>query len=335
MAFTTSAVQKVDTSTVVVSVTIVTWNSGETIKSCLDALFNQTFTKIETIVVDNNSTDRTLEILRQYPFIEVLPQDSNLGFCRGHNLAIDKSRGKYVLPLNPDVVMTETYMANLLKAIESDPEVGMVSGKLLLSPANTSLPTAGLIDTTGLFLKKTRQQYLRGHGRADSDAYNQSDYIFGACGAAPLYRREMLEACKFEGQYFDETFFAHKEDVDLAWRAQLLGWKSLYTPQAIAFHPRTFRPGRRQGLSEEIRMHAVKNRYLLLLKNELISTFLRHALPILFYDLKIFAYILLFEPSSLKGLLKVFTLAPTALRWRKFIMSHKKVDDNYILIWIN
>jgi GT2 family glycosyltransferase len=210
----------------------------------------------------------------------------------------------------------------------------MVAGRLLLAPPAANSPTAGVIDSTGLFLKKTRQQFLRGHGQVDSGAYDRLEYVFGACGAAPLYRRDMLEMCKFEGQYFDETFFAYKEDVDLAWRAQLFGWKSLYTPEAVAIHARSFKPGQREGLSKEVRLHSVKNRYLLLVKNELVYTFIRHLWPILFYDLRILVYLLLFEQSSLKGLYQALTLLPSALRWRRFIMAHKQVDGPYMLAWM-
>ena len=317
-----------------VSITIVTWNSGAIIKACLDSLFNQTYPNVEVIVVDNGSKDNTLEVLQSYPAIKVLRQEANLGFCKGHNLAINQSQGKYILPLNPDVVMTETYIAHLIKAAESDPQVGIVAGRLLLTPFESNSSNTRVIDSTGLFLKKTRQQYIRGHGQLDRDVYNQPEYIFGACGAAPLYRKEMLEACKFEGQYFDEAFFAHKEDVDLAWRAQLLGWKSLYTPNAVAYHTRTFKPGKRENISKEIRLHAVKNRYLLLIKNELLSTFIKHIWHILFYDFRLLVYLFLFEPSSLKGLIKVSNLIPQMLRWRKFIMAHRKVDGQYILTWI-
>jgi len=133
---------------------------------------------------------------------------------------------------------------------------------------------------------------------------------------------------------FDETFFAYKEDVDLAWRAQLFGWKSVYTPEALAFHLRTFKPGQRQGLSKEVRLHSVKNRYLLLIKNELGYTFIRHAFYIIFYDLKIVIYLLLFEQSSLPGLYQAIRLLPQALRWRKFIMARKKVAGPYMLAWM-
>ena len=325
----------VQSSPPLVSVTIVTWNSGATLAACLDAVLNQTLVEIEIIVVDHDSTDETLIILQNYPGVKLYRQTANLGFSKGHNIAMAQARGRYVLPLNPDVVLGETYLEHMVWAAEANPEVGVVAGKLLLDPSPSTSEPSPLIDSTGLFLAKTRRQLLRGHRETDDQhSYNQPEYVFGADGAAPLYRKAMLDACQFKGQYFDESFFAYKEDVDLAWRAQLLGWKSFYTPQAVAVHLRTFKPGRRRGLSKTVRMHSVKNRYLLLIKNELPLTFLRHMGHILFYDIKILAYIFLFEPSSIKGLIKAVALLPCALRWRRFIMAHRKVDAAYMLTWM-
>jgi GT2 family glycosyltransferase len=321
---------------------MVTWNSAATLIACLDAVWRQTLANFEIIVVDNHSTDETLSILERYPIQKLLKQPGNLGFSRGHNLAIAQARGQYVLPLNPDVVMHDTYLENLVRAAETYPQVGMVAGKLVLSPAAspdaaaspdsaTGLPR---LDSTGLFLAKTRRQYLRGHYEPDTARYDQADFVFGADGAAPLYRKTMLDACNFQGEYFDEAFFAYKEDVDLAWRAQLLGWPARYCPQAVAVHHRTFKPGRRRGLSPAIRRHSVKNRYLLLIKNELPQTFFRHSPHILFYDLKIMIYLLLFEQSSLLSLLSLVVLLPRAWRWRRFIMARRKVDAAYMLKWM-
>jgi GT2 family glycosyltransferase len=316
-----------------VSISIVTWNSADTIKACLDSILNQTYSNLEVIIIDNDSSDKTTEILEAYPTLKVLKQQANLGFCKGHNIGIAAASGRYILPLNPDALLTNAYVENMVTALETDPKIGMVAGKLLLFNPTLDINQA-VIDSTGLFLHKTRQQYLRDHAQLDVGQYDKIEYIFGACGAAPLYRKEMLEACRFEGQYFDESFFAHKEDVDLVWRAQLMGWKCIYTPHAVAFHDRTFKPGHRETISKEIRMHAVKNRYLLLIKNELPLTFAKHAFHILFYDLKIVGYLLLFEWYSFKGLFMVFSLIPQMLRWRKFIMSNRKVSSSYMLAWI-
>lgn len=318
----------------VVSVIIVTWNSENFIEACLTALFNQMFTDLEVIIVDNSSTDRTLEIVQNYGPLKLLKQADNLGFSKGQNIGISEATGKYILSLNPDVVMTENYIEHLVRVAESNPQAGVLTGKLLSSDDVTSCQSTAIIDSVGFYLEKTRRQRLYGYQDVDSDSYNKQQYIFGGCAAASLYRKDMLEACKFEGQYFDEAFFAYKEDIDLAWRAQLFGWKTIYTPDAVAFHRRTFKPNQRLDVSLEIRMHSVKNRYLLLIKNELLSNFVKHSLYIIFYDIKILIYLVLFEQSSLAGLLKVIQLLPRTLRWRRFIMKHKKVDEWYMLAWM-
>ncbi|MCB0165372.1 MAG: glycosyltransferase family 2 protein [Anaerolineae bacterium] len=317
-----------------VSVVIVTWNSEVFIDACLTSLYNQTFTHLDVIIVDNHSTDRTLEILQTYPNLRLFKQTENLGFSKGQNIGISEATGDYLFLLNPDVILTKDYVEKLVQVAEKQPQVGTVTGKLLLSESGASCQSPGVIDSVGFYLEKTRRQRLHGYQDVDSERYNQQHYIFGGCAAASLYRKAMLEACKFEGQYFDEAFFVYKEDIDLAWRAQLLGWKSIYTPHAVAFHRRAFKPNQRSDVSPEIRMHSVKNRYLLLIKNELFANFLRHSGYILLYDIKILIYLLLFERSSLVGLVTVIRLLPAMLCWRRFIMKHKKVDETYMLAWM-
>jgi hypothetical protein len=174
----------------------------------------------------------------------------------------------------------------------------------------------------------------RRFGEVDHGQFDQPDEVFGVDGAAPLYRRKMLEDIQIKGQYFDESFFIHKEDVDLAWRARLLGWRCWYTPEAVAVHPRSFRPGqKRDAISPEVRIHSVKNRYLLLKKNESPQGWRRDGLPILWYDLKILFYICFFERSSLRafGLLRQFW--PQASEWRREIWKRVRVDSNEMLRW--
>ncbi|MCB0208458.1 MAG: glycosyltransferase family 2 protein [Anaerolineae bacterium] len=317
-----------------VSVVIVTWNSDGFIDACLTALFNQTFPHLEVIVVDNHSTDRTLEILQTYPDLRLFKQAENLGFSKGQNIGIAEASGQYLFLLNPDVLLMEDHIEKLVQVAERHPQSGIITGKLLSSEAGTSSSPDAVIDSIGFYLEKNRRQRLQGYHHVDSGCYNQQQYIFGGCAAASLYRKAMLEACKFEGQYFDEAFFVYKEDIDLAWRAQLFGWKSIYTPAAVAFHRRAFKPNRRSEVSPTIRMHSVKNRYLLLIKNELIPNFLRHSVYIILYDIKILVYLLLFERTSLVGLVRVVRLLPAMLRWRRFIMKHKKVDESTMLAWM-
>lgn len=322
-----------------VSIHIVTWNSRRFIGSCLESVFQQTLRDLEVTVVDNGSKDGTSRLIveRYEKQVRLIKNLANEGYCRGHNQAIAASSGEYVLALNPDVVMTPKFLVHIVEAMNTSPDIGAVNGKLLrVGPEafdwdQFRLPSGDLpIDSAGLMMFRTRRQFLRGYMKS-SGRFNERAYIFGPDGAAALYRRQMLEDVKIDGQYFDEAFFAQKEDVDLAWRAQLFGWKSLYAPEAVAYHVRGFRPGERKGMSSEIKRQAVKNRYLMMIKNELPGTFWRDWLHILFYDLKILGYILLFEQSSLLAFWDCIRLLPNALRWRKEIQRRRRVEPSYLM----
>lgn len=146
------------------------------------------------------------------------------------NRAIASCTGENVLTLNPDVVLTPTVAERGVEAIESAPNIGAVNCKLLrVSPGSFdkhrfTVPAGELpTDSAGLLMFRTRRQVLRGYLHTSSSGFHERARIFGPDGAAVLYRREMLEEVRIEGQYFDETFFAHKADLDLAWRARLLG----------------------------------------------------------------------------------------------------------------
>jgi len=317
-----------------VSVGIVTWNSADSLETCIDSLMRQSYGSIELIVVDNASHDNSLAIAAKLvPTANVIRNQTNQGFCQGHNLAIAQAKGEFYLPLNPDTRLETTFVESLVAAARRDPNVGIVTGKIYLAEIDreSGLP---IIDETGLFLNRARRQYLRGFGEVDKGQYDRPGYVFGASGALPLYRRAMLEDVKQDGDYFDPTFFAHKEDVDLCWRSQLYGWKTYYEPSAIAYHHRSFRPSQRRNMASEIRLHAVKNRYLLLIKNDHLTNILLHAPWILSYDLAIILFIIFFERTSIRGLLMAAILAPQAFRKRRAIMKNKRVTAAYVRSYI-
>ncbi|NIM96327.1 MAG: glycosyltransferase [Anaerolineales bacterium] len=317
----------------VVSVGLVTWNSANRLPDCLNGLHQQNYSNIELIVVDNASADDSVVILNRHYANHVIIQNAeNMGYCKAHNQAIRASKGKYYLALNPDVIMDPEYITSMVETLEEHPDCGSAAGKLFQTPVEV---TPRLIDTTGLFINRHRRQFLRGHGEEDQAQYDITGEVFGVDGAAPLYRRKMLEDIKIDGQYFDEQFFAHKEDVDLAWRAKLFGWRCWYSPQATAFHPRTFRPSRRKSVSPEIRIPAVKNRYLLMIKNESPATFRRDVLRILSYDMQILVYIILFERSSMVAFRLLLKQLPTARNWRMQIWDRVKARENEILTWFS
>jgi len=313
------------------SIGLVTWNSARHLPESLSALSANTEALFELIVVDNASADDSLaQVNAHFPTAHVIRNPANLGFCQAHNQAIRLAQGDYYLPLNPDVVMQPGYLVALVNALEYRPDYGMAVGKLQQSLPNH---TPAHLDSTGLFLDRRRRQYLRGHGEIDQGQYDQADEVFGADGAASLYRRTMLEDVQVDDEYFDESFFAHKEDVDLSWRARLLGWRCWYTPQAVALHPRHFRPGRREPIAPAIRVHAVKNRYLLLLKNESRWGWQRDGAQIMWYDLQILVYLCLFERASFQAFGLLRRAWPRAREWRRQIWKRARVDPRQMLAW--
>ena len=311
-----------------VSISITSWNSMDSLPQCLDLVYRQTVQDLEVILVDNASVDGVLEFVESHhPSVRVVCNTENEGFCRAHNQAIRLSDSEFFIPLNPDVFMTATYLEKMVEVMDSHRDVGIVAAKMYLEKGSN------LLDGAGLGINRARRQYLRGHGQPNNGQFDSIEYVFGACGAAPLYRREMLDDIELEGEFFDEFFFAHKEDLDLSWRAQLYGWKCLYIPDAIAYHERSFSPSRRRQMSKAIRINAVRNRYLAIIKNDLPSLFFRHLAYILWYDIRILGYLTLFERSSFRGIVGVLQILPQILRKRRLIMQKRRVSDAYMAQW--
>jgi GT2 family glycosyltransferase len=314
-----------------VSVGIVTWNSEQHIQGCIDGLVDQSYRNIEIIVVDNASTDRSLDLLSQgLPECRIIRNGTNLGYCVAHNQAIRASLGAHYLPMNPDVRLSVPFIEKLVQVLEEHPDYGSASGKFWLP---TDEGRSRVVDSAGLFIDRRRRQYLRGHGEEDHGQYDEAGEAFGADGAAPLYRRSTLEDVKVFDQYFDEAYFAYQEDVDLAWRGRLLGWKCWYEPSAVAVHSRRFRPGVRRPMPRHLRRIAVRNRYLTILKNEAPECWRRDWWRVLAYDLEILGYILLLEQSSLGAYPMLWRLRRRALAWRCEVWGRVIAPPNERLTW--
>jgi GT2 family glycosyltransferase len=217
----------------------------------------------------------------------------------------------------------------LVSGLEDHPECGSAVGKTLL-PADGGQRR---LDSAGLFIDRSRHQYLRGHGEIDAGQYNQPGEVFGADGAVPLFRRRALEDVSVFGQVYDEAYFVYHEDVDLAWRIRLLGWKSWYDPLAIAEHDRSFKPGFRRPIPPRLRRLAVRNRYLTLLKNEAPETWHRDWWRILSYDARILAYICLLEQRSLGAYLMLVAQRSHVRRWRTEIWRRVRATPDERRLW--
>ncbi|MBB3130947.1 GT2 family glycosyltransferase [Paenibacillus rhizosphaerae] len=304
-----------------VSVHIVTFNSGEDIIPCLKAVQAQTYPIEEIVIVDNHSTDDTLEriLCLQNTIgekLKIIINQENLGFAPGHNQAIGVTDSDYILVLNPDVTLDPSYVELLINSLETHLGVGSATGKLLLK----SNPE--IVDSTGLIMNKAYRAFDRGAGEPSSK-WNQSGEVFGVSGAAAMYSRKMIQDISINEEFFDGDFFAYKEDVDVAWRAQVLGWKSYFHAEAIGYHARGWKKGTRQRQPLFIRRYSYINRYKMIYKNSDRFRLLLDLALVLPYEIASNGYFLLREVRIL-GAWKLFIKQYSDLKSKRKAINEKQ-----------
>lgn len=311
-----------------VSVGIVCWNSAEDIGACVDAVRRQDYRPIELLVADNDSRDHTWTRLEALTTpAERTQLGRNTGFAAAHNHLIARSRGEFYLCLNPDVALEPSFVSALAAAMAARPDAGSATGLLLRRDA------PDVVDSTGIVMTASQRHLDRGADRPLSREHTRPDDVFGASGAAAFYRRSMLDDTRVLGEYFDEDFFAYREDADLAWRAQLLGWRCLYVPEARARHGRRVTPERRASLPPDVNRYSVRNRILLRLKNQTLGHALRFAWPALVRDAQVVGFVCLREHRSLPGLIDVVRLMPRMWRKRRSIQARRRASGRAMAAW--
>jgi len=216
--------------------------------------------------------------------------------------------------LNPDVVLDAGYAESLIREMTVRPVAALASGKLLRSDGCT-------LDSAGIRMARHRHPVDRGSDEIDRRQYEACEFVFAASGAALMIRCQALPDLSVDGEVFDEDFFAYHEETDLAWRAQLLGWKSLYVPRARALHRRGWRRGRRFDIDPQIRRHAFKNRYLEMVKNERPMGFLRDLPAIAGWELLRLGYSVTRDRTLLRAYREALRLLPRAWAKRRIIQQ--------------
>ncbi len=319
-----------------VSVTIVTHNSRKFIETCLESVYKQSYSPLEIVIVENASTDGTAELLETHEqSATVVRNTSNSGFAAGQNQAIGLGHGEWVLTLNPDVRLQPDFIERLVEGTVEQPTVGAVCGRLLRATPSLGIPLSPRLDSTGIYFTPSLRHFDRGWDEPDDGRYGQREYVFGACAAAALYRRTMIEEVSIDGCFFDPDFFAYREDADVAWRAQLIGWRCLYLPNAIGHHVRRVIPGHRTHVPPVLRMHSVKNRFLMRLKNVTGDLYFRHLLPVAWRDVLVIGACVLSERTSFPGLWRALRQTGRALAQRREIMNRRRATDAYIASWFH
>ncbi len=317
-----------------VAVTLVTFDSARWIGTCLDALAKQTHLPAEVVVLDNASRDESAALAAAHPLVSrVLREPVNIGFAAGQNRAIAATVSGWVLVLNPDAFLTATFIEQLLLRAESGGRLGALCGKLRRAADDGSPIEPALLDSTGMVVTREFRHLDRGAGEPDRGQFECEQMVFGASGAAALFSRQMLEDVRIEGEIFDEHFFAYREDADLAWRAQLLGWDCLYVPGAVGYHVRRVVPERRSELPAEINRHSVRNRFLMRIKNADAAVWRRCGWRGVLRDGLVFAACLVREWSSLPAFVEVVRETPRALRWRRAIKARQRRHGAEIAGW--
>jgi len=343
-----------------VVISIVSWNHAKYLTDALRSIRAQTYPDISVVVVDNGSTDETSNLVREnFPEVGMLRNTRNLGFSRAHNQAIEYARANhakndediFVLVMNPDIILKEDFIANLLDRVAHRTDIGSAGGKLLrvyevMDGDMLDKQYSKTIDSTGIRIHKSRRVADRNANEEDSGGFERTGEVFGVSGACVLYRLRALVDVAPDGKYFDEDFFAYQEDVDLAWRLRWRGWKSMYVPTAVAYHYRYLSSEKkrsplnvireRRNRSKLLEILSYRNHFLMMVKNDSLLSMMLHLPWIGFEETQKFLYYLLFRPSVLlTSASQTMKQLPNALRKRHRIMKGRRETPKEMRRWFS
>lgn len=304
------------------SVIIPNWNGVRFLKVCLESLSKQSYRDFEVIIVDNGSTDESISyIKKEFPRFKVIALEGNFGFARAVNVGIKKAGGDFIALLNNDTETDKNWLKYILKATQNHPKAAFFASKML------DYKRRDIIDSCGDAMTWCGRSYNIGEGNNDSTNYREEKYIFGACAGAAAYRKEFFDRIG----HFDEDFFAYLEDIDLDFRAQLMGMKCLFVPDAIVYHIGSATAGRGSGFAFQ---QMVRNHLLLILKNYPLKSLIRHSVKILYSELRLLAaakrenYLREYG-NAIKGALACLrtVLAKRSIIQRNIVISHEELDE--------
>ncbi|MFH1769583.1 MAG: glycosyltransferase [Parcubacteria group bacterium] len=336
----------------IVTINIVVWNAtklgdGRYIRPCLDSIKKQTYKNIEVNLIDNNSSDDTLEIIKKdHPEFNLIERKDNPGLWTTQNEALEYSKGEYIIALSLDTILNPHFVENAVTVFEKDKKIGSVQAKVYSYDSYDRKER--MIDTVGFKMFCSRRLINEGHGEADRGQYNKEKQIFGVEGAVPIFRKKTLEDIKIEGSFADPDYFWYGDDFDLAWRITLFGWKQIYSPEVIAYHDRATtkdishglmnhmgRIGKRKSIPLKKRRLDWANTRFTIIKNDYIVNILRDLPWIIARELGVFFYTLFIEAGVFLEYPRFFRLLPGMLRKRKETMKKAKISASQMRGYIS
>ena len=304
------------------TVIIPNWNGEKFLNTCLGSLRRQSTLDFETVVVDNGSTDGSVELVRRdFPEVRLVPLRENRGFSTAVNVGLRSSNAEYAALLNPDTEADPGWLEALLGAAGRHPEAGLFASKLV------DFHDRRVLDGAGDALRRSGLPYRLGHGELDRGQFDSETFVFGACAAAALYRRALFE----EIGSFDEDFFAYCEDGDISFRSQLAGYPCLYVPEAVVYHVGSASTGGKR--SPTATRLGTQNGLNLMIKN-LPASLAWGLMPSVVAGQLSRIFVTSFYPGGLRahlsGLVGAGRLLPRMLEKRKAIQSTRRVSDAYV-----
>lgn len=352
------------------SVHLVAWNGEKYISHLFESLRKQTFKDYKLIILDNGSIDNTVSKIKteienkEFSVeVELMEGKENLGFAGGHNFIYHESyntyhkTNEYILLLNQDMYLEENCLENMVKFMDENEDAGAVSPRLMrwdfgkLQDTSCTLQDSftNKIDTLGLKVLRNRRVIEKYAGKDWDDKKSKLELshhtadeameVFGVSGALPMLRKSVIDKVGL----FDDFYHLYKEDVDLAYRLRIAGYKAFVLLDTVAYHDRSAEGLEKKGdsvalknkekQSEWVKYHSYKNHLMTLYKNEYWQNCLLDLPWVLWYELKKFGYFLLFDRSVLKGLGEIWKNRKDLKAKKLKVKSMRKVSWKELRVW--
>lgn len=316
-----------------ISIIIVGYKSKKYLDACFKSIHHQTFyspQKVEVIFINNGSFDGSISLIqRSYRWVSTVRNMKNVGMAAALNQGVKYSSGKYVLIMNPDIILEKDYLEKAYKKMEHDNQIAAIMGKIYRYNFNQSGKTP-FFDSVGIFSVVDRE-ILSARGVRDEGQFEDTEQIFSIRNICGMYRKNALEDVKIDDEYFDESFFLYLEDVDLCWRLNLFGWDVFFLPAMVSYHCTDSMKKATLAESQKRERRAfIKNERLMTIKNEFILTMLRDFWIII---KKRFWKKSFFIEGWGAGYFKYLSQIPGAFKKRKKIVKRRRVSRLEMRRW--